>query len=167
MEKKIFISGKKLFQHRKAAKLSQEDIADKIGTSRQTINIWEKREEIELNPDQAGKLAKILKVNIDDLTNEQTHPEVKNHDKSIMEDAGNVYRKFFEEQTDYLVIPKVMFDDYEMVPKSEQAAKRSAQEVTNKMISDAMEQQRDFIKMLKEDLKKAEESGRSLKTKNM
>jgi DNA-binding XRE family transcriptional regulator len=163
MEKKIFISGKKLFQHRKAAKMSQEDIADKIGASRQTINIWEKREEIELTPDQAGKLTKVLKVSIDDLTSDQTPEKPVMKDKPSQYDAGNMYRQFFEEQTDYLVIPRVMFEDYEIVPKAEQEAKRQ-------MFLASIEQHQDYVNMLKknlEDLRRAIELGRGLRKQNV
>jgi DNA-binding XRE family transcriptional regulator len=163
MEKKLFISGKKLFQHRKASKMSQEDIADKIGASRQTINIWEKREEIEISPEQASKLTKVLKVAIDDLTVDQT-PEPKSPERTPSQyDAGNMYRQFFEEQTDYLVIPRVMFEDYEIVPKAEQEAKRQ-------MFLASIEQHQDYVNMLKknlEDLRRAIESGRSLRKQNV
>lgn len=162
MEKKLFISGKKLFQHRKVAKLSQEDIADKIGASRQTINIWEKREEIEITPDQANKLTKILKVTIDDLTSDQT--EYKEQDKPVTQyDAGNMYRKFFEDQTDYMVIPKIMFEEYEIVPKAEQEAKRKAFMAT-------LEQHKDYVDMLKknlDDLRKAMDLRSGLKKQNV
>jgi transcriptional regulator with XRE-family HTH domain len=168
MEKKLFISGKKFFERRKAAKLSQEDVADKIGASRQTVNIWEKREEIEITPEQGAKIAKAFKINIDDLTNDATSVEMVGKPKpvlSIHEDTGDLYRKFFQQHTteDYVLVPRVIVETYEIIPKAEQEAKR-------KLVEDAMEQQRDFISMLKknlEDLRKAQELGRSLRKHNV
>jgi transcriptional regulator with XRE-family HTH domain len=78
-------------------------------------------------------------------------------------DAGNMYRKFFEEQSEYLVIPKIVLDDYEIVPKAEQEAKRQ-------MFLASMEQHQDYVNMLKknvEDLRKAIDLGRGLRKQNV
>jgi transcriptional regulator with XRE-family HTH domain len=74
--------------------------------------------------------------------------------------SGEMYRAFFEEQTDYLVMPKIMIEEYELVPKAEQEAKR-------KLIEEALSASKDLISLLKknvEDLMKAQELGRGLKT---
>ena len=58
--------GNNLFQSRKAAGLSQETVAEKLGVSRQTISKWETDETV---PDicQAKKLAKLYNLSLDDL----------------------------------------------------------------------------------------------------
>ena len=58
--------GENLFQARKEAGLSQEQVAEKLGVSRQTISKWETNETI---PDifQAKKLAVIYDVSLDKL----------------------------------------------------------------------------------------------------
>ena len=55
-----------LFKTRKKAGLSQEDVAEKLGVSRQTISKWETDETV---PDiyQAKRLANIFNVSLDDL----------------------------------------------------------------------------------------------------
>ncbi|MBQ6841160.1 MAG: helix-turn-helix transcriptional regulator [Bacilli bacterium] len=60
--------GEKILEYRKKANLSQEDLAEKVGVTRQTISKWE------LNitcPDinQANKMCKIFNVSLDALTN--------------------------------------------------------------------------------------------------
>lgn len=58
--------GNNLFKTRKKAGLSQEDVAEKLGVSRQTISKWETDETV---PDiyQAKRLANIFNVSLDDL----------------------------------------------------------------------------------------------------
>lgn len=58
--------GQNIYELRKNKKLSQEDIAEKINVTRQTISNWENGQTI---PDlyQAKALAEVLNVSIDDL----------------------------------------------------------------------------------------------------
>lgn len=58
--------GNNLFQARKRAGLSQEQVAEKLGVSRQTISKWETGESV---PDiyQSKKLAKIYSLTLDEL----------------------------------------------------------------------------------------------------
>lgn len=58
--------GKKLLELRKKKNLSQEELAEKVGVSRQTISNWELGE---TSPDlkQAGELSKILNTSLDEL----------------------------------------------------------------------------------------------------
>ena len=57
-----------LLQLRKLKNMTQEDIADKVGVSRQAVAKWESGETI---PDleKARLLAGVLEVSLDDLTN--------------------------------------------------------------------------------------------------
>ncbi len=57
-----------LLQLRKLKKMTQEDIAEKVGVSRQAVAKWESGETI---PDleKARQLAGVLEVSLDDLTN--------------------------------------------------------------------------------------------------
>ena len=59
--------GDKIFDLRKKSKLSQEQLAEKLNVTRQTISNWELNE---TSPDlnQAKELSKIFKVSLDDLS---------------------------------------------------------------------------------------------------
>ena len=58
--------GNSLFQARKKRGLSQEDVAEKLGVSRQTISKWETDETV---PDiyQAKKMALLYGITLDEL----------------------------------------------------------------------------------------------------
>lgn len=59
--------GNKILELRKQEKLSQEQLAEKMNVTRQTISKWELNE---TSPDikQAKELSKIFKVSLDELT---------------------------------------------------------------------------------------------------
>lgn len=63
--------GNKIYEHRKKLGLSQEQLAEKIGVSRQTISKWELGE---TSPDikQAHMLSQIFSVSLDELTGNDT-----------------------------------------------------------------------------------------------
>ena len=58
--------GKNILKNRKIQKLSQEDLAEKVDVTRQTISNWELGE-TSPTPEQLKKLSKIFKVSIDEL----------------------------------------------------------------------------------------------------
>ena len=60
--------GNKIAELRKKGNMSQEDLSEKVGVTRQTISKWELEE---TTPDikQAKELSKIFKVSLDELTN--------------------------------------------------------------------------------------------------
>lgn len=63
--------GQNILNLRKSANLSQEQLAEKIGVTRQTISNWELEES---SPDlkQAKELSKIFNVSLDDLAGDST-----------------------------------------------------------------------------------------------
>ena len=63
--------GNKILELRKKANLSQEELAEKVGVTRQTISKWELEE---TSPDiaQAKKISQIFKVSLDELVNNDT-----------------------------------------------------------------------------------------------
>ena len=63
--------GNSLFHARKKSGLSQEEVAEKIGVSRQTISKWETNETV---PDiyQSKKMAKLYKISLDELIGRRT-----------------------------------------------------------------------------------------------
>lgn len=63
--------GQNIMNLRKGEKLSQEQLAEKIGVTRQTISNWELDES---SPDlkQGKELSKIFNVSLDDLTGDST-----------------------------------------------------------------------------------------------
>ena len=60
--------GEKIFSLRKKNNLSQEELAEKVGVTRQTISKWELEETM---PDinQAKKLSELFNISLDELTN--------------------------------------------------------------------------------------------------
>lgn len=62
--------GEKIICGRKKCKLSQEDLAEKLGITRQTISNWELNE---TSPDlkQASKLCDIFNISLDELTGKE------------------------------------------------------------------------------------------------
>ena len=77
--------GNSLYESRKKKGLSQEEVAEKLGVSRQTISKWETEETV---PDiyQAKKLAKIYGLSLDelidvDLDQKEIEEVIKNTDE--------------------------------------------------------------------------------------
>ena len=68
--------GKRLYEARKSAGLSQEEVAEKLNVARQTISKWELDETI---PDlkQGEALSKIYGKEISELINEDEYKEIK------------------------------------------------------------------------------------------
>ena len=60
--------GEKIVSLRKKNNLSQEELAEKVGVTRQTISKWE-LEETTPDINQAKKLSKIFNISLDELTN--------------------------------------------------------------------------------------------------
>lgn len=62
--------GEKIISERKKCKLSQEELAEKLGITRQTISNWELNE---TSPDlkQASKLCDIFNISLDELTGKE------------------------------------------------------------------------------------------------
>lgn len=58
--------GKNILKFRKEKNFSQEDLAEKIGVTRQTISNWELRE-TQPTPEQLKVLSQIFNVSIDNL----------------------------------------------------------------------------------------------------
>ena len=71
MDKNI---SEKLFQHRKAAGLSQEELAEKIGVSRQAVSKWERGES---SPDTENliAIARLYGISLDELVFGKTNAE--------------------------------------------------------------------------------------------
>ena len=64
----------RLFQYRKANGYSQEELASKIGVSRQAISKWE-RGESSPDTDNLITLARLYNITIDELINGTDEPE--------------------------------------------------------------------------------------------
>ena len=76
--------GQNILNLRKSAKLSQEQLAEKMGVTRQTISNWELEES---SPDlkQAKELSQIFNVSLDDLAGDSTfeYLEQNNSDRKV------------------------------------------------------------------------------------
>ena len=66
IERRVNMLGEKIIQERKKHYLSQENLAEVVGVTRQTISNWELNE---TSPDlkQAEKLADIFNISMDEL----------------------------------------------------------------------------------------------------
>ena len=75
--------GNKILELRKNAKLSQEQLAEKMDVTRQTISKWELGE---TTPDikQAKELSKIFNVSLDELTNDPNYGRVATKIKRLI-----------------------------------------------------------------------------------
>jgi len=83
--------GNKILQLRKKANLSQEQLAEKINVTRQTISKWELNE---TTPDikQAKELSKIFKISLDELTDNNINDLVMEKVSNTEKLAGLVLR---------------------------------------------------------------------------
>lgn len=112
---KYFLNGPKLKAVREALRpeVTQDNVAKKLGISRQTYNGWEKQQELSVDQSQFDVLTKILKTTQKDL--EYVPRATKSHD--IVNDTEEVYRTVVHGNTEYLLIPKsILKDEYRIVP---------------------------------------------------
>lgn len=100
-------SGKSLAGARKKSGLSQEEVAEKLGVSRQTVSKWEQGETV---PDiyQTKKLASIYRMTLDELTdfdfelnNIQEIIEKTNEEKSSKIDWTKAWSKKYPVLAEY------------------------------------------------------------------
>lgn len=82
--------GNNLFNARKKSGLSQEDVAEKLGVSRQTISKWETDETL---PDirQAKRMARLYNLSLDELI--AFDPDVKELEEVIERTSEEVQNK--------------------------------------------------------------------------
>ena len=83
--------GKQIYELRKKANLSQEQLAEKVGVSRQTISKWELGETA---PDikQAQSLSQIFNISLDELTGNDTKGVIYEKVSNTERLAGTVIR---------------------------------------------------------------------------
>jgi transcriptional regulator with XRE-family HTH domain len=171
-QKKLIISGKKFSDAVDASKIKQDEIGEKIGVTRQWVSNWKQWREIEVTPDQAARMCKVLKVSLEELIQDETPPEKPTIKEkpilSMYEDAGDLYQRFYEQHTteDYVLVPRVIIETYEITPKSEQESKRKLVDAALAALAD----QKDHIETLKknvEELRKSLDLGRSLRKQNV
>lgn len=68
----IYISGYNIKIYRDLASVTQEQLANVIGVSRQTINTWEAKDKVKLTRNEVFLIAKTLKITDKDLLNVKT-----------------------------------------------------------------------------------------------
>ena len=78
----------RLMQYRKKAGLSQEELADKLGVSRQAVSKWECAESSP-DTDNLIALSKIYGISLDELINGESEPKAK----AMKDDGLNVHVK--------------------------------------------------------------------------
>lgn len=93
--------GNKIIELRKKKNLTQEQLAEKLGVTRQTLSNWENNI---TSPDlnQASMLCQILKIDIRDLLDNNIEIDVKKSENSILSKlvGKEVYMTFDDEITD-------------------------------------------------------------------
>ncbi|MBO0409891.1 helix-turn-helix transcriptional regulator [Enterococcus hulanensis] len=122
--------GNNFFNARKKQGLSQEDVAEKLGVSRQTISKWELDETL---PDinQSKKLAAAFKVSLDELI--EFDPDVN--------DIKEVIAKTSEEKQQAIDWTNVWAEKYPVLAKYQQDVR----------LDDYIPQITDMLKRLKKD----------------
>ena len=115
------IIGKKITELRKKYNLTQESLAEKIGVTRQTLSNWESNI---TSPDlnQASLLCKELKININDLIDNNLEVNVKDNSNSILNKLINKkvilnfdYDNYYDMDIEYQGKVKVLSVDDEFI----------------------------------------------------
>lgn len=96
MDLKQYI-GKKILYYRKLNKLTQQELAEKLGTTKQTISKYEKGQR-KANQDMLFQLCDIFSVSVDDFfpnqkTDVVTHPKVTDLIQDIMDTSTQLEEK--------------------------------------------------------------------------
>lgn len=80
--------GENIYNLRKRKKLSQEDLSERIGVTRQTISNWELNETTP-NPNQLKLLSKVLDISIDELVGNKSM-QTRREEKKIISNKYNI-----------------------------------------------------------------------------
>lgn len=89
----------RLYELRKKNGLSQEELADKLGISRQAVSKWE-RAEASPDTDNLILLAKLYGVTLDELLNSDTAVDLASENAKSIPLEENICNEFEEEQND-------------------------------------------------------------------
>lgn len=95
--------GLKVVILRKNAKLSQEDLANELGVSRQSISLWETNQSLP-STDKLIELAKFFNVTIDDLVNDDITLDLmqQQNAKELDETIVNLKSTFDKNKSNYI-----------------------------------------------------------------
>lgn len=115
------VIGEKITELRKKYNYTQENLAERIGVTRQTLSNWESNI---TSPDlkQASLLCKELKININDLLDNELELDVKDNSNSILNKlVGNKvilnfdYNNYYDMDIEYQGKVKVLSIDDEFI----------------------------------------------------
>ena len=115
------VIGEKITELRKKYNYTQENLAERIGVTRQTLSNWESNI---TSPDlnQASLLCKELKININDLLDNELELDVKDNSNSILNKlVGNKvilnfdYDNYYDMDIEYQGKVKVLSIDDEFI----------------------------------------------------
>ena len=107
--------GEKLYNHRKNAGLSQEELAEKIGVSRQAVSKWE-RDESSPDTENLIALAKLYNISIDELVMSENAPKQEETTNNRIEIPSRkvivegVMKKMNNSENGHIVFPKKPID---------------------------------------------------------
>jgi len=125
---------------RELRKMSVQQLADKMGKGKQNIYNWESGD-TEPELESIKLLSKALDVPINELTGENPTSVDKPSDNNGKAAAPEeVYRNLVESNSEYRLVPKVIFDNYEIVPKSELREKAEIVKIALKAKDDVINQ---------------------------
>jgi len=115
------VIGEKITELRKKYNYTQENLAEKIGVTRQTLSNWESNI---TSPDlnQASLLCKELKININDLLDNELELDVKDNSNNILNKLVGKkvilnfdYENYYDMDIEYLGKVKVLAIDDEFI----------------------------------------------------
>ena len=86
------VTANRLLQYRKLHNLSQEELAEKIGVSRQAVSKWE-RAEASPDTDNLILLAEVYGVTLDELLQGEDEPAIKDNNEKAEPDEDTTYVK--------------------------------------------------------------------------
>jgi transcriptional regulator with XRE-family HTH domain len=116
-DSEVYVLGANLKYYRelKGNGITQDDLADLIGKSRPTYNVWEQREKVKMSLKDAQLIAERLGVTVDDLTHVLTQ-EPLNGNSNIVNNRETFYLDLIEGNEEYSILPKAILKDYKIVP---------------------------------------------------
>lgn len=98
--------------------LSVPALAKAIGAGKQSVYDWEAGK-YEPSPDNIDQLVRVLEVKKKDLFDENPTSDWNANNNKEKMNAEEIYRNLVESNSEYRLIPKIILDQYEIIPKRE------------------------------------------------
>ncbi len=129
--------GANIQKFRQLKNWSVQELADEMGIGKQGIYKWE-AEETKPGQESLTALAKALGVTVNDLLGNNHTPVQKATDNKELSES--VYRTIVEGNTEYVLVPRNILNETQLISKDELAEKSREMERKNKQIDFYQEQ---------------------------